>query len=92
LSEWRGKGGLWIAEQSTDLLGIARVDAYRTYWGLSSFVMNPQYRGQGYGKELLQKVTSIHQPLYLRVKQENETAIRMYLSQQFTIQEATNGR
>lgn len=54
--------------------------------------MNPQYRGQGYGKEFLQKVISIHQPLYLRVKQENEAAIRLYLANQFTIQEATDGR
>ena len=29
LSEWKGKGGLWIAE-STDLVGIARLDEYRT--------------------------------------------------------------
>lgn len=63
LSEWRGKGGLWIGEQSRNLLGIARLDEHRNYWALSSFVMNPQYRGQGYGKELLKKVTSIHQPL-----------------------------
>lgn len=42
LSESKGNGGLWVAHTPTDLIGLLRMDTRRTYWKLSSFVVDPK--------------------------------------------------
>lgn len=72
LSEWKGDGGLWMFEQDSKILGLLQMKKRRTYWDLSSFVMNYQHRGSGYGKKMLECcIKNADAPVCLQVRQEN---------------------
>lgn len=48
------------------------MDPFRTYWRLSSFVVDPIYRGKGYGETMLRvATTSVVDPVSLQVLQDN---------------------
>lgn len=71
-SEWKGQGGLLFLEQENKLLGMLQMKRSRTFWELSSFAVNPQHQGFGYGKQMLQyALDHADAPVCLRVKQEN---------------------
>lgn len=91
LSEWKGTGGLLIAQQDEELVGLLRMDKYRTYWGLSSFVLDPAFRGQGHGMSMLKMATSIGDPVLLRVQQDNP-AYNLYRRGGFCDECVSNGR
>lgn len=72
LSEWRGNGQLLLATKDENLIGMLRLDRHRTYYELSSFVVDPAYQGCGYGGKLLQHVIqSVDLPIWLRVQRDN---------------------
>ena len=89
LSEWKGDGSILLAQQNSSLLGLLRVDKRRTYWEVSSFIVDPQYRGLGIGSRML---NTLDIPIYLKVRQENEHAIQLYKKHQFAIQTYCEGR
>lgn len=92
LSEWKGDGGLWIAEQDDHLVGLLRMDKHRTFWYLSSFVVRPEFQGKGYGKQLLRIATeTADKPVILRVKHENP-AHKLYKNNRFVDDSVWNGR
>ena len=92
LAEWKGDGYLCLAEANNSFVGIARLDKFRTFWGLSSFVLNSKYRGFGYGSAFLKQIKDLEEPIHLRVKQENESAIRLYEKEGFETIGHTEGR
>jgi ribosomal protein S18 acetylase RimI-like enzyme len=95
LSEWRGQGGLVFGVRETALVGLARLDKLRCEdWTLSSFVVDPAFRGQGEGQGLLRACLSLlpNESVHLRVRQENGTAYNLYRSFGFRELESTNGR
>jgi ribosomal protein S18 acetylase RimI-like enzyme len=89
ISEWKGDGGILLAQQNNDLLGLLRLDKRRTYWEVSSFIVDPHYRGQGIGSRML---NTLDLPIYLKVRQENEHAIQLYRKHNFTIETYCEGR
>jgi len=91
LSEWKGSGFLYIAEERGSVAGIMRLDEKRTYWGLSSFIVNPELRGSGIGNKMLELIKTLDKPVYLNVQQDNP-ALNLYLRHDFKILEARNGR
>jgi ribosomal protein S18 acetylase RimI-like enzyme len=89
ISEWKGNGSIILVRNHTELLGIARLDRHRTFWELSSFIVNPHCRGCKVGSNILD---SIHLPIMLKVKQENDHAIRLYTKYGFKIDSYCEGR
>jgi GNAT superfamily N-acetyltransferase len=92
LAEWKGDGYLCLAEANNTFVGIARLDKFRTFWGLSSFVIDSKYRGFGYGSKFLKHITDLEDPIYLRVKQDNQHAIQLYQNEGFETIGYTEGR
>lgn len=82
---------MMLAHQNNELLGMLRMDRRRTYWGLSSFIIDPQSRGLGIGTSMLKIVSTIGDPIYLRVQQDN-SAINLYERNGFEIEGYSNGR
>ena len=91
LSEWRGEGGLWIAHRESELMGLLRMDPHRTYWRLSSFVVDPAFQGRGVGERMLRVATAVHHPVKLQVKQDNP-AQRLYARHGFVADCVSDGR
>jgi ribosomal protein S18 acetylase RimI-like enzyme len=69
---------------------MMRLDEKRTYWGLSSFIVNPNQRGQGIGSMMLESL-KFTKPIYLNVKQDNR-ALDLYKKHKFKVIETKNGR
>lgn len=91
-SEWKGPGGLWIAQDSHRLVGLLRMDPFRTYWRLSSFVVDPMYRGKRYGEAMLHvATTSVVDPVSLQVLQDNP-AHQLYERMGFETDCVSDGR
>ena len=83
LSEWKGQGGLIFGVRETSLVGMARLDKLRSEaWALSSFVVDPAFRGQGEGHQMLRACLNVlpNERVHLRVRQENGTAYNLYRS------------
>jgi GNAT superfamily N-acetyltransferase len=92
LSEWKGDGGLVFATKDQNLIGMLRLDKRRTYYELSSFVVNPSYQGSGYGGQLLKHVIeTVDLPIWLRVHRDNP-ACALYLRHGFQQKELVNNR
>lgn len=92
LSEWKGNGGLLFATKDENLIGMLRLDRYRTYYELSSFVVNPTYQGSGYGGQMLKEVIGNSDiPIWLRVHRDNP-AYALYSRHGFEEQELFNNR
>ena len=89
ISEWKGDGSIILVKNHTKLLGIARLDRHRTFWELSSVIVNHQCRGCKVGSSILDR---IHLPLMLKVKQENDHAIHLYKKYGFKIDSHCEGR
>ena len=92
LSEWKGNGGLLLATKDNCLLGLLRLDQHRTYYELSSFVVDSSHRGLGCGKQLLQyTIDNTDLPIWLRVHRDNP-ACALYLRNGFQQKELVNDR
>ena len=92
LSEWRGDGGLLVATRGEDVAGLLRIDRRRTHWILSSFVVNPTFRGHGTGSSMVDAILrSADVPIWLQVKQDNP-AQTLYRRHGFEDQCVSNGR
>lgn len=91
LAEWKGQGGLLLATQGDELLGLLRLDQRRTYWALSSFVVNPAFRGHGVGSTMMDAVLGCGVPIRLQVKQDNP-AQWLYRRHGFREECVSNGR
>lgn len=91
LSEWKGSGFLYIAEYHGEVAGMLRLDEKRNYWGLSSFIVNPDLRSLGIGNNMLAALRNLDKPVYLNVQQDNP-ALKLYLRHGFDILEAKSGR
>lgn len=93
LSEWKGDGYLCVGETDTSVVGLVRLDKFKSFWGLSSFVIDSKYRGFGYGSTFLNNIQQrLDDPIYLRVKQENESAIKLYEKHGFETIGHSDGR
>lgn len=68
-----------------------RLDERRNYWGLSSFIVDPELRGLGIGNKMLDSIKNLDKMVYLNVQQDNP-ALKLYLRHDFRIIEARNGR
>jgi GNAT superfamily N-acetyltransferase len=91
-SEWKGDGRLVIATKDETLIGLLRLDRHRTYYGLSSFVIDPAYQGFGYGRTLLKHaIETSDLPIWLRVHRDNK-ARNLYLRAGFESKELVNNR
>ncbi len=91
-SEWKGSGGLLLATKDDRLLGLLRLDQHRTYYELSSFVVDSSQRGMGCGKQLLQHaIDNLDLPIWLRVHRDNP-ACALYLRNGFQQKELVNNR
>lgn len=88
--EWKGDGFLCIGHNHKDIIGIMRVDINPKYWNISSFIINPEYRSRGYGNFFLNQYSD--KPIYLRVKNDNEAAIQLYLKNHYKIIDKCDGR
>lgn len=92
LSEWKGNGGLVFIEKDNSFLGMLQLKRSRTFLELSSFVMNPQFKGKGYGRALLEScLIAADMPVCLRVTQDNP-AKHLYESVGFQVEEFSNQR
>jgi len=89
LSEWKD-GFMCIAVKDNSLAGLMCLTEKRTCWGLSSFVVDSKFRGQGIGSSMLESL-DLDKPIYLKVKQDNP-AISLYEKHNYTILEAKSGR
>ena len=83
-----------MASESHQLRGLLRLDQHRTYWALSSFVIDSTQRGRGYGEQMLRHVilNLDQERIALRVVQDNEAAIRLYQKNHFQVTDQQNGR
>ena len=91
-SEWKGQGGLLFLHREETLLGLLQLKKLSTVWELSSFVVNPQFQGRGYGKGMLSyALNHVDTPVCLRVKQENPAQM-LYKSMGFQTEACSNGR
>lgn len=71
---------------------MLRLDKHRTYYELSSFVIDPTYQGFGYGGKMLEHVAkNIELPIWLRVHRDNH-ACALYSRHGFETQELVNNR
>lgn len=71
---------------------MLRLDHKRTYSELSSFVVDPTFRGQGIGEEMLTHVLQkSDNPIWLRVQQDNPAQF-LYERQGFRKCSVSNGR
>ena len=71
---------------------MLRLDRHRTYYELSSFVVDPAYQSCGYGGKLLQRaIESTDLPIWLRVHRDNP-ACALYLRNGFQQKEIVNNR
>jgi ribosomal protein S18 acetylase RimI-like enzyme len=92
LSEWKGDGRLLLATKDENLIGLLRLDRHRTYYELSSFVVDPAYQGFGYGGKLLQHaINSVDLPIWLRVQRDNP-ACALYSRYGFETRDLVNNR
>ena len=92
LSEWKGEGGLLFATKDENLIGLLRLDRRRTYYELSSFVVDSSHRGMGCGKQLLQyAVDNTDMPIWLRVQRDNP-AFTLYSRYGFETRDLVNDR
>lgn len=91
-SEWKGNGGLLFATKDQNLIGMLRLDQHRTYYEISSFVVDSSYRGLGCGKQMLETVIeNTELPIWLRVHRDNP-ACALYLRNGFKQMELVNNR
>lgn len=91
-SEWKGEGGLLFATKDQNLIGMLRLDRHRTYYELSSFVVNPTYQGSGYGGQMLDHVIkNTDLPIWLRVHRDNP-ACTLYSRYGFENRDLVNNR
>jgi ribosomal protein S18 acetylase RimI-like enzyme len=92
LSEWKGEGGLLLATKDENLIGLLRLDRHRTYYELSSFVVDQSHRGIGCGKQLLQHaINNTEMPIWLRVQRDNP-ACSLYSRYGFETRDLVNNR
>jgi len=92
LSEWKGEGGLLFATKDENLIGLLRLDKRRTYYELSSFVVDSSHRGLGCGKQLLEHaVNNTDLPIWLRVQRDNP-AYALYSRYGFETRDLLNNR
>lgn len=92
LSEWKGSGGLLFVHQNASIFGMLQMKRSRTFWELSSFFVDPNQQGKGYGKQLMRyALDNADAPVCLRVKQENP-AQTMYSSMGFHIEGLSDQR
>lgn len=92
LSEWKGSGGLLLVTNDCDLVGMLRLDKYRNYYELSSFVVNKLYRGNRYGEKMLQTVIkTTDMPIWLTCKRDNP-AYELYSRHKFETYGISNKR
>jgi GNAT superfamily N-acetyltransferase len=92
LSEWKGEGGLVLAVDEDDLIGVMRLDRRRTYFELSSFAVNPAYQGRGYGGQMLEHAISrTDMPIWLRAHRDNP-ACKLYSRHGFEARDLVNNR
>lgn len=92
LSEWKGEGGLLLATKDETLIGLLRLDRRRTYYELSSFVVDQSHRGIGCGKQLLQHaINNTEMPIWLRVQRDNP-ACSLYSRYGFETRDLVNNR
>jgi ribosomal protein S18 acetylase RimI-like enzyme len=92
LTEWKGNGGLLFATNHETVIGMLRLDYKRTYTELSSFVVDPDFRGQGIGDTMLAHVIqNSKNPIWLQVQQDNP-AQRLYQRNGFRKWKVSNGR
>ena len=74
------------------MLGMLQMKRSRTFWELSSFLVNPEVQGKGYGKQMLRyALDTADAPVCLRVKQENP-AQQLYRSMGFEQESYADGR
>ncbi len=92
MSEWKGNGGLLMVHTQEDIIGMLRIDAYRTFYSISSVIVNPIYRGNGYSNVLMNVIKGLDKPVHLRVRQHNEPAINLYSKHGFKILEPCEDR
>ena len=79
-------------EEEEELLGMLQLKRSRTFWELSSFVMNSELRGKGYGRKLLLScLDATDMPVCLRVTQDNP-AKHLYESVGFQTEGLSNQR
>ena len=90
-SEWKGDGGILFAVRDDALVGLLRMDKRRTHWVLSSFVVNPMFRGHGVGTTMIEAVAGLADPIWLQVKQDNPAQF-LYRRYGFEDQCVSNGR
>ena len=91
-SEWKGNGGLLFATKDENLIGMLRLDQHRTYYEISSFVVDTSYRGLGCGNKMLQTVIeNTDLPIWLRVHRDNP-AQHLYIKNGFQQKETINNR
>ena len=91
-SEWKGDGRLVIATKGERLIGLLRLDQYRNYYGLSSFVIDPAYQSFGYGGTLLKHaIETSDLPIWLRVHRDNK-ARNLYLRTGFEQKDLVDSR
>lgn len=92
LSEWKGTGGLVLATKDQNLIGMMRLDRRRTYYELSSFVVDPAYQGSGYGGQMLKNIVeNVDLPIWLRVHRDNP-AFTLYSRYGFETRDLVNNR
>jgi ribosomal protein S18 acetylase RimI-like enzyme len=81
-----------MLEENSSILGLLQMKKRRTYWDLSSFVINYQHRGNGYGKKMIECcIANADAPVCLQVRQENP-AYCLYRGLGFQTEGFSDGR
>lgn len=92
LSEWKGSGALYLMHKNNTLIGLMQMRQYRTFWELSSFVVDSSQQGKGYGSTMIKGfLEKADMPVCLRVKQENY-AQDLYRAHGFYTESVNEGR
>ncbi len=68
---------IYLAEVNKEVVGMARVDKKENNYELS-WVIDPKFRGKGYGKQMLNQIIGIsHGCLLARIKTDNVPSLAM---------------
>lgn len=77
--------GTQLAYSDSEMIGKLRLDETAEMIGIYGFIVAPQWRGKGFGRQILQKLLAEmsrdeKRVLYLEVESQNEVALRLYQS------------
>lgn len=71
-SDWQ----LFLWKKEDDFVGLVGIEVAETYFTIHHISVNPSYRGEGIGHEMIAKIQEVMQNREMRATEETEPFIR----------------